>query len=1002
MKRLFKRLRQRVTGPVDAELRFDEESGLERQIHEIGSDLLDLARARGGGVLSSQFWSNQLMSWSMSDPAFKTQLFRFVDVMPSLRTPEQVHQHLTEYLDQPGVKMPPWLKVGIAGGGLMKGTFSRTITSQVESMAARFLAGSDIDAALPTLRKLWDQGIAFSVDVLGEACVSDAEAAAYQRQYLELIEVLAGESAGFEDRQTLTNDHLGSIPKANVSIKISSLSARINPADFEGSLDHLVGALAPILGAAAANGVFVNFDMEQHALKALTIALFKRCCEEFDFPAGLAMQAYLRSGVDDAEDMIAWAKGAGRQVTVRLIKGAYWDQEIAHAGLMNWPDPVWRRKVETDACFERMSEIFLSQVPRSAGEGGVKLALGSHNLRSIAHALAVARSWNLPDTAMEFQMLRGMADELQAALVERGLRVREYLPVGPLLPGMAYLVRRLLENTSNESWLRAGFSDGADARALLAPPRAHLVRHEEPMDKATRTAAAPTDSPDPASALNEAFHNTPWRDFADSTQRSAFAHAVAGTAVPKVLNDSSEADAERAVAAADAAFPAWRARPAAERAAIIRRAAELFRQRRDELAGVVIREAGKLWRDADADVCEAIDFCEYYARESIPLLTPRPLTKLTGEDNQTWQEPRGVTAVINPWNFPLAICCGMTVAALVTGNTAIVKPAEQTPGIARRMCEILWEAGVPRDVLHFLPGVGETVGAALVRHPRVANIAFTGSKAVGLEIVRQAAVTPEGQRLVKRVICEMGGKNAIIVDSSADLDEAVLGVRSSAFGYAGQKCSACSRAVVLADHFESFLQRLIESTRTLSVGDPLDPGTDMGPVIDEEAAAKIRAYIEIGQSEARLVSAIDAAAAHAASGKPFIGPHIFAIENYDPARPPRIATEEIFGPVLAVIRAADLDEALAIANQSDYKLTGGLFSRTPSTLARVRREFRVGNLYINRGITGALVGRQPFGGFGLSGVGAQAGGADYLRQFTDPRTWTENTIRRGLVPEVPV
>ena len=362
----------------------------------------------------------------------------------------------------------------------------------------------------------------------------------------------------------------------------------------------------------------------------------------------------------------------------------------------------------------------------------------------------------------------------------------------------------------------------------------------------------------------------------------------------------------------------------------------------------------------------------------------------SGEDNQIWHEGRGVAAVISPWNFPLAICCGMTVAALVTGNTVIVKPAEQTPGVAMRLCRMLWEAGIPREVLQLLPGRGEIVGAALVRHPQVATIAFTGSKAVGLDILRAAGETPEGQGFIKRVICEMGGKNAIIVDPSADIDEAVLGVRQSAFGYTGQKCSACSRVIVLEENYDLFLRRLIEATRALVVGDPLLPGTDLGPLIDLEAAEKVRGYIDLGKQEARLELAVEAPAEGA-----FVGPHLFSVER---GGTPRIAVEEIFGPVLTVIRARNLDEALSIANSSSYRLTGGLFSRTPSTLERVRREFRVGNLYLNRGITGALVGRQPFGGFGLSGVGCKAGGADYLRQFVDPRLCTENTMRRGFAP----
>ncbi|MHC4129320.1 MAG: aldehyde dehydrogenase family protein, partial [Planctomycetota bacterium] len=322
--------------------------------------------------------------------------------------------------------------------------------------------------------------------------------------------------------------------------------------------------------------------------------------------------------------------------------------------------------------------------------------------------------------------------------------------------------------------------------------------------------------------------------------------------------------------------------------------------------------------------------------------------------------------IVSPWNFPLAICCGMTSAAVVTGNAVLVKPSRQTPGIARVMCEILWEAGVPRDALQLMAGPGSTMGAFMIRDPRVAVIAFTGSKEVGLDIIQGAGTTPPGQGHVKKVIAEMGGKNAVIVDASADLDEAVLGVRYSAFGYQGQKCSACSRVIVVDTAYDLFLKRLVESTKTFIIGDPMDPGSDMGPIIDESAARTIREYIEIGKQEGRLETDIQVPAGlEEKVGKPYIAPHIFSgIEPHH-----RIFNEEIFGPVLAVTRAKDFDEALEMANAVEFKLTGGVFSRKPSHLEQARREFRVGNVYLNRGITGALVGRQPFGGFGMSGVG---------------------------------
>ncbi|CAE7348479.1 rocA [Symbiodinium necroappetens] len=739
--------------------------------------------------------------------------------------------------------------------------------------------------------------------------------------------------------------------------------------------------------------------MEQFAFKDLTLTLFERCCEQVDFHAGLAMQAYLRSGVDDAKRIADWAKRTGRQVTVRLVKGAYWDYETIHAEEMGWPCPVWSAKHETDACFERMAEVFLDSTPREANEGGVKLALGSHNVRSIAAALEGMERRNLPKEAIELQMLHGMADQLKGAAVDSGLRIREYVPVGEMIPGMAYLVRRLLENTSNESWLRAGFLEDADTDRLLASPH-----HDNGKGSGDLSNVAPERhklSPAVEGVGDgRAFFTEPLRDFSRADQRDAFTAGIEQATVPQVANDGTVEDIDKAISAADAYFPTWRDRDPVERANMLVRAADIMRARRDELSGVIIKENGKCWVDADADVCEAIDFMEYYARCAVPLFTRERMGLFIGELDEQWYTPRGVTGVISPWNFPLAICTGMTTAALVTGNTVVVKPAEQTPGIAKIMAEILWDAGVPKEALHFVPGKGETCGAALVRDPRVAVLAFTGSKAVGLDIIKAAGETPEHQAFVKKVVCEMGGKNAVIIDTSADLDEAVLGVRASAFGFQGQKCSAASRVVCVDDGggvYEEFAKRLVESTRALVVGDPKLPGTDIGPVIDEEAASKCRHFIQRGKDQCTCALEMKVPdGLEAQIGKPYVAPAIFT----DVKPEHDVAREEIFGPVLAVLRAKDFDDALRIANDSPYKLTGGVFSRKPAHLERAKREFRVGNLYLNRGITGALVARQPFGGFGMSGVGSKAGGRDYLLQFVEPRASCENTMRRGFAPEL--
>ena len=979
----------------------------EERIREIGVEMLGLARGKSS-LLSSKFWSDKLMDWAMQDHEFKVQLFRFVDAFPTLTTPEMVHDHLVDYLTQPGVKLPPGLSLGLKGGSLAKGLMTSTISGQIKSMASKFIAGTDARSALPGLEKLWKSGVAFSVDLLGEACVSDAEADSYRDKYLDLVGALPGAVSAWPANERLERDHLGAAPRVNISVKISALSARFNEIDPEGAINDAMRRLRPILELARDNGVFINFDMESHRHKDLTIELFKRCCEQIDFSAGIALQAYLRSGDDDARDLCGWAKRTGRRVTVRLVKGAYWDYETIHSEQEGWPCPVWAIKRETDACFERMSEIFLGATPRSSGEGGVTLALGSHNVRSIAAAIEGLERLGLPRSAIELQMLHGMGDELKTAAAKMDLRVREYIPVGEMIPGMAYLVRRLLENTSNESWLKAGFLDNASPDELLQSPHVFMDAESEPCEGSDTPADISPDRLDAAPERHQLspaiegvgdsrpFYTEPMRDFADAGQRNAFAAAVERATVPNIANDSTPEDAARAVGVASDYFPTWRAADPRHRAAVLTKAAAIMRARRDDLSGVIINENGKTWREADADVCEAIDFCEYYARLAVPLFEPQRLGRFVGELDQLWRQPRGVAVVISPWNFPLAICTGMTSAALVTGNTVIVKPAEQTPGIASIMTDIFHEAGAPREALQFLPAPGETTGAALVRDERIALIAFTGSKAVGLDIIQAAGMPHESQTHVKKVVCEMGGKNAIIVDASADLDEAVLGVRASAFNFQGQKCSACSRVIVVESCHDHFLKRLVESTRSMVIGDQTQPGTDIGPVIDAESAGKINHYIELGRNDCTVALAMSCEQERSPSGHPFVAPHIFA--DVDPKHP--IAQEEIFGPVLAVIRAKDFDDALRIANDSPYKLTGGVFSRKPSNLDKARSEFRVGNLYLNRAITGALVGRQPFGGFGMSGVGSKAGGAEYLLQFVEPRACAENTMRRGFAPEL--
>lgn len=458
------------------------------------------------------------------------------------------------------------------------------------------------------------------------------------------------------------------------------------------------------------------------------------------------------------------------------------------------------------------------------------------------------------------------------------------------------------------------------------------------------------------------------------------------------VNFADEKLAKEAISVAQEKFEIWSRTPVEKRAASLIRAAAIMRKRRLELTAWVILECGKNWEEADADVCEAIDFLEYYARETVNLLQKSLLGDVPGETNEYFYEPRGVAVIISPWNFPLAILTGMSSAALVTGNTVVIKPSSQSAVTAAKLMEIYAEAGIPPGVVNYLPGKGSVIGDLLVTDPRVALIAFTGSVEVGLRINKLAAEVPQGQNFVKQVITEMGGKNAIIIDATADLDEAVKGVVISAFGYQGQKCSACSRVIVLEEVYDTFLKRLVDATSSIIIGKPENPEVFLGPLIDKSAQAKTLEYIEIGKKEAKV--ALEMEIPPELSDGYFVAPVIFT----DVSPQARIAQEEIFAPVLAVIKVKNINEALQVANNSQYALTGGLYSRTPEHIELIKREFKVGNLYINRKITGAIVGRQPFGGFKLSGIGSKAGGPDYLRQFLVPRTITENTMRHGFAP----
>ncbi|GIX47534.1 MAG: L-glutamate gamma-semialdehyde dehydrogenase [Candidatus Tectimicrobiota bacterium] len=982
---------------------------LDSEIRKLGEQLWPRLQGERPGLFNRSALQGRLLDWVMKDPSFKVDLFRFVDVLPVLRSTEQVARHVREYLLRDGRELPGLVSAALkaASGGLAAGLAARTIKQHLTELATRFIAGRDVAAALPVLRQLHREGFACTVDLLGEATLSDAEAEAYAERYLALIDTLAAEAPSWPAHSLLDHTPLGPLPRANVSLKVSALAPQLDPVDAAGSVRRLRQRVLPLLLRARERNVFVNFDLEQWALHRITYDLFAEVAlhpQLRDWPhLGIVVQVYLRRAPEDAERLLALARRRGTPLTVRLVKGAYWDYEVVHARQHGYPCPVLTDKAATDAQYEQLTAFLL------AHHEELWPAFGSHNLRSLLHALVLARELGLPAGALEVQMLYGMAEPERKALRDLGYRVRVYTPVGELLPGMAYLVRRLLENTANQGFLRLSHYEQADLGTLLARPQPRP--------------AAPA-SPDLRFGdLQAPFANCPLTDFTDAAQCEAFAKAVEACLatlprrVPVVVDGrpryegaqlqrvcpsdtrlqvatvtlATRADADAAVAAATQAWPAWRDTPLEARALLLERLAERLYADRLALAALQTLEVAKPWREADADVAEAIDYCRYYARQALEELAPQRLGPVPGEDNVLWYEGRGPAVIIAPWNFPLAILCGMATAALVAGNPVILKPAEQASAVAYAFYEHLRAAGFPPQVVQFLPGLGEEVGSHLVAHPGVAQIAFTGSMAVGLALLEAAAKTHPGQRQVKRVVCEMGGKNAIIVDEDADLDEAVAGVVQSAFGYAGQKCSACSRVLVVGSAYEPFVQRLIAACRSLLIAPAHSPACRLGPVVDAEAYERLRRVIADPGPGAQPLYVGEAPA-----GGFYVAPAIFAVQDAQH----RLMQEELFGPVLAVMHVATFAEALEVAVSTRYALTGGVYSRTPSHLAQARQRFRVGNLYLNRPCTGAMVQRQPFGGFGMSGLGSKAGGPGYLRQFADARCVTENTMRHGFTPDV--
>ncbi|MBU1039849.1 MAG: proline dehydrogenase family protein [Proteobacteria bacterium] len=996
-----------------------EITALDEKIVQRGKQFFQSIAGEAPSIFNKGWWTGKVMDWAMRNEDFKVQMFRFVDVLPYLNTSESLSRHIEEYFGDKDANIPDVLKWGAGktgfGGGLVAMVLNKAIRANIESMARQFIIGEKASEAVKGIRQLRKDGFAFVIDLLGEATVNEKESNAYQQGYMEVLAAIQGEFKKWEGLDGGGELDWGHAPKVNVAVKPSAFYSQAKAVDVAGSVEGIYRRVEPIYRKVKEMGGFLCIDMEQLKYKEITIELFKRlrsAPEHRDYPhLGIVFQCYLKSTDADVAEMLSWARREALPISIRLVKGAYWDSETVLAKQNGWEVPVYTIKAESDMAYERIAKMILTN------HDICHFACASHNIRTISAIQELASALNVPESRLEFQVLYGMAEPVRKGLRNVARRVRLYCPYGDLIPGMAYLVRRLLENTANESFLRQSFAEGAEMERLLENPEKTVQR-----ELAVRKDAAP--APERAGQIPP-FVNLPNVDFTIPAARAAMLLALAevrkdfGRTYPLVIggkevqtgetldsyNPANPAEivgkvcqaglkeTQEALAVAKKAYLTWRDVAPPERAKVLFKAADLMRRDINTLSALQVLEVGKQWDQAHADVAEAIDFLEYYGREMLRLGAPRRMGNAPGEMNQYFYQGKGVTAVIGPWNFPLAISAGMAAAAIVCGNSVVYKPSGLSSVIGFGLARIFKEAGLPDGVFNFLPGKGSVMGDALVEHPDVAVIAFTGSMEVGLRIQEKAARVQIGQVQCKKVIAEMGGKNAIIIDDDADLDEAVLGVLYSAFGFQGQKCSACSRVIVLDPIYERFTHRLAEAASCIKIGPSEDPANYMGPVVDKAAQANVLKYADLACQEGKvLVQRTDVPQ----GGQGGCYAPLTIVEGI--TKDMRIAQEEVFGPVLAVMRAKTFDEALDIACSTRFALTGAVYSRSPKHLEKARREFRVGNLYLNKGSTGAMVERHAFGGFNMSGVGSKSGGPDYLLQFMDPRLVSENTIRRGFAP----
>ena len=831
----------------------------------------------------------------------------------------------------------------------------------VQLLGRQFVLGETIGAAMSRAEE-WrarNPAFRFSYDMLGEGARTEDAALQYLTHYLGAVDALAAraDSAGTPESRD------------GISIKLSALFARYEELQHARVLRDLVPRVWQLCERAARAGVNLTIDAEESERLEISLDVFEAMMQRVKKEEphwkgfGLAVQAYQTRAVDAVTHVISLAAKYDVRLMVRLVKGAYWDAEVKRAQVLGIAGyPVYTHKHHTDLSYLACARTLLD-----AGNA-VYPQFASHNAATIAAVIELARG---TDTPFELQRLHGMGESIYREVLKSvSLPCRVYAPVGEYRDLLAYLVRRLLENGANSSFVHQLADEHVPVTDLVRSPLHVSPRSSLPL---------------PRDIFGDARTNSMGLDIAVRADRGRLLDAYSHVSLPVVVDRKHE-DVSKIMAELERGYASWSARFPGERSAIVRSTADRLEARMPLFAARVVKEAHKTWDDAVSEVREAIDFLRYYANEAERVMAPMALPGPTGEANELRLRGRGVWVCISPWNFPLAIFTGQIAAALVTGNSVAAKPAEQTPAIAAAMVELLHECGVPRDTLALCAGRGETIGAALVAHPRTAGVAFTGSTAVARAIARDLLGTNARRPLVP-LIAETGGINAMIVDTTALPEQVVDAVLTSAFRSAGQRCSALRLLCLHEATADAVLDMLRGAMAELVIGDPADPETDVGPVIDAAAKAQLEKQLAVLDLSAHLV---------ARSALPpdlygeYVAPCIYEVEALESV------DEEIFGPVLQVVRWTGEVEALVERiNALKFGLTLGVQTRVDGRAERVAACARVGNVYVNRSMIGAVVGVQPFGGEGLSGTGPKAGGPHYLARFCVEQTVTTNTAAVG-------